>query len=133
MLYNVGSKVCFWLFSWLFVKPEHSNIELWLKHTYFITSCRCSYTTTVLRGGHKEHITKYYVKQNDIDKKEKQTIYLTLSALSAAFPFQHISIYINNINWWDVKRKNVVNNVDMSSLREPWQKGKVVSELYTFF
>ena len=26
------------------------------------------------------------------------------------------------INWGDVLRKNVVNNVDMSSLRAPWQK-----------
>jgi len=26
-----------------------------------------------------------------------------------------------NINWKDVQRKNVVNNVDMSSLRTPWQ------------
>jgi len=26
-----------------------------------------------------------------------------------------------NINWSDVQRKNVVNNVDMSSLRAPWQ------------
>jgi len=28
-----------------------------------------------------------------------------------------------NINWWDVQRTNVVNNVDMSSLRAPWQNG----------
>ena len=28
-----------------------------------------------------------------------------------------------NINWRDVQRKNVVNNVDMSSLRAPWQNG----------
>ena len=28
-----------------------------------------------------------------------------------------------NINWTDVQRKNVVNNVDMSSLRAPWQNG----------
>ena len=27
-----------------------------------------------------------------------------------------------NINWRDVQRKNVVNNVGMSSLRAPWQK-----------
>jgi len=27
-----------------------------------------------------------------------------------------------NINWRDVQRKNVANNVDMSSLRAPWQK-----------
>ena len=26
-----------------------------------------------------------------------------------------------NINWRDVQRKNVVNNVDMSSVRAPWQ------------
>jgi len=32
------------------------------------------------------------------------------------------SIY-NNINWRYVQRKNVVNNVDMSSLRAPWQSG----------
>ena len=29
----------------------------------------------------------------------------------------------SNINWRDVQRKNVVNNVDMSSLRAPWQNG----------
>jgi len=28
-----------------------------------------------------------------------------------------------NINWRDVQRKNVVNNVDMSSLRASWQNG----------
>jgi len=28
-----------------------------------------------------------------------------------------------NINCWDVQRKNVVNNVDMSSLRTLWQNG----------
>ena len=28
-----------------------------------------------------------------------------------------------NINGRDVQRKNVVNNVDMSSLRAPWQNG----------
>jgi len=28
-----------------------------------------------------------------------------------------------NINWSDVQRKNVVNNVDLSSLRAPWQNG----------
>ena len=27
------------------------------------------------------------------------------------------------INWRDVQTKNVVNNVDMSSLRAPWQNG----------
>ena len=27
------------------------------------------------------------------------------------------------INWRDVQRKYVVNNVDMSSLRAPWQNG----------
>jgi len=27
------------------------------------------------------------------------------------------------INWSDVQRKNFVNNVDMSSLRAPWQNG----------
>jgi len=30
---------------------------------------------------------------------------------------------LNDINWRDVKRKNVVNDVDMSSLRAPWQNG----------
>jgi len=30
---------------------------------------------------------------------------------------------VHNINWSDVQRKNVVNSVDMSSLRAPWQKG----------
>jgi len=29
-----------------------------------------------------------------------------------------------NINWKDVQRKNVVNNVDMSILRALWQKGQ---------
>jgi len=33
------------------------------------------------------------------------------------------SVNLCNINWRDVKRKNVVNNVDMSSLRAPWQNG----------
>ena len=28
------------------------------------------------------------------------------------------------INWRDVQRQNVVNNVDMSSLRAPWQNGR---------
>jgi len=27
------------------------------------------------------------------------------------------------INWRDVQTKNVANNVDMSSLRAPWQNG----------
>jgi len=29
----------------------------------------------------------------------------------------------DNINWRDVQIKNVVNNVDMSSLKAPWQNG----------
>ena len=29
------------------------------------------------------------------------------------------------INWRDVKKKNVVNNLDMYSLRAPWQNGKI--------
>ena len=29
----------------------------------------------------------------------------------------------HNINWRDVQTKNVVNNVDMSCLRQPWQNG----------
>ena len=29
----------------------------------------------------------------------------------------------DNINWKDVQTKNVVNNVDMSCLRAPWQNG----------
>ena len=39
-------------------------------------------------------------------------------------PFNHL-----NINWRDVQKKNVVNNVDMSSLRAPWQK-KRCSKVY---
>ena len=35
-----------------------------------------------------------------------------------------------NINWRDVQRKNVVNNVDMSSFRAPWQIGPY-TETYT--
>jgi len=31
--------------------------------------------------------------------------------------------WIININWRDVQTKNVVNNVDMSCLRAPWQNG----------
>ena len=31
--------------------------------------------------------------------------------------------YIYNKNWRDVQIKNVVNNVDMSSLRAPWRNG----------
>jgi len=34
----------------------------------------------------------------------------------------------SNINWSDVQRKNVVNNVDMSSLRAPWQNGPYKSK-----
>ena len=30
---------------------------------------------------------------------------------------------IIHVYWRDVQRKNVVNNVDMSSLRPPWQNG----------
>ena len=30
---------------------------------------------------------------------------------------------LHNINEGDVQRKNVVNNVDKSSLRAPWQNG----------
>jgi len=26
-------------------------------------------------------------------------------------------------NYWDIQRENVVNNVDRSSLRAPWQNG----------
>jgi len=32
-------------------------------------------------------------------------------------------MYQHNINWRDVQSKNVVNNVDMSSLRAPWKNG----------
>jgi len=32
-------------------------------------------------------------------------------------------VFISNINWRDVQTKNVANNVDMSCLRAPWQKG----------
>ena len=32
-------------------------------------------------------------------------------------------LWFPNINWRDVQIKNVVNNVDMSSLRAPWQNG----------
>jgi len=34
-----------------------------------------------------------------------------------------ISIIRNNINKRDIQGKNVVNNVDMSSLSAPWQNG----------
>jgi len=38
--------------------------------------------------------------------------------------FGLFSVYITfNINWRDVQRKNVANNVDMISLRAPWQNG----------
>ena len=33
------------------------------------------------------------------------------------------SVMLININWRDIKRKNVVHIVDMSSLRAPWQNG----------
>jgi len=33
------------------------------------------------------------------------------------------SVVNDNINWRDVQTKNVVNNVDMSCLRAPWQNG----------
>jgi len=33
------------------------------------------------------------------------------------------TLNIYNINWRDVHTKNVVNNVDMSCLRAPWQNG----------
>ena len=32
-----------------------------------------------------------------------------------------VTVFLDNINWRDVQRKNVVNNVDMSSLRAPWK------------
>jgi len=31
---------------------------------------------------------------------------------------------MENINCRDVQKRNVVNNVDMSSLRAPWQNGQ---------
>jgi len=34
---------------------------------------------------------------------------------------------MNNINWRDVQTKNVVNNVDMSCLRAPWQNGPYIN------
>ena len=37
----------------------------------------------------------------------------------------------NNINGKDVQIKNVVNNVDMSSLRAPWQNGPAVFLMQT--
>jgi len=38
-----------------------------------------------------------------------------------------------NKNWKDVKRKNVVNNVNMSSLRAPWQKSYFAMNLTVVF
>ena len=40
---------------------------------------------------------------------------------SLAIITQHVSFL--DINWRDVQRKNVVNNVDMSSLKAPWENG----------
>jgi len=30
---------------------------------------------------------------------------------------------LSNINWRDVQRQNVLNNLEMSILRAPWQNG----------
>ena len=35
-------------------------------------------------------------------------------------------MFVDNINRKYVQSKNVLNNVDMSSLREPWQKVKFI-------
>jgi len=34
----------------------------------------------------------------------------------------------HNINWRDVQRKNIANNVAMSSLRAPWQNGSYTNK-----
>ena len=40
-----------------------------------------------------------------------------------------LKLYVSgNINWRDVNRKIVVNNVDMSSLRAPRQNGSLTSQ-----
>jgi len=42
--------------------------------------------------------------------------------MALGFFIMEIRIHIN-INWRDVQNMNVVNNVDMSCLRAPWQNG----------
>jgi len=37
--------------------------------------------------------------------------------------YKNFQLWQGYINWRDVQRKNVVNNVDMPSLRAPWQNG----------
>jgi len=45
------------------------------------------------------------------------------SSLRCVYMSLRVTVWTNNINWRDVQRKNVVNNVDKSSLRAPWQNG----------
>jgi len=42
-----------------------------------------------------------------------------------SFTLHMSNCFLNNyyINWRDVQSKNGVNNIDMSSLRTPWQNG----------
>ena len=48
---------------------------------------------------------------------------LRINKLSNRCPRLHQYEPRNNINWRDVRKKNVVNHVDMSRLRAPWQNG----------
>ena len=34
-----------------------------------------------------------------------------------------------NINWRDVQKHNVVNTVNMSSVKAPWQNGQIIQKL----
>ena len=58
----------------------------------------------------------------------KQQLLLKQTGESAQFFLQLYDVFLltyslPNINWRDVQTKNVVNNVDMSCLRAPWQNG----------
>jgi len=55
-------------------------------------------------------------------KKSKSIIDLP-RVVQTTNPLFSVLSEINNINWRDVQIKNVANNVDMSSLRAPWQNG----------
>jgi len=74
-----------------------------------------------------------YVRPKSSMKKEQSTImfYTRINVFTDAYYKQNntnISKISSNIlpkvcNWRDVQRNNVLNNVDTSSLRAPWQNG----------
>ena len=56
-------------------------------------------------------------------RKASQPIFLPSNIAKECILRLILSLYIYNINGGDVQRKNVVNNVDKSSLWAPWQNG----------